>query len=349
MLAPPHKTGVGGFVDQETYSEVVAALNAIGCVDADERPMLTALTGGVSSEIWRADTRRGSVCVKRALPKLRVAADWHVPIERWQFEFEWLRVAGGIAPSSVPKLYGADAIRRIFAMEYLDPVAHPIWKEELRQGRANPAAAAKVASFLVRVHNHTAERTEIADLFRTDSIFDAIRAEPYLTATGRKHPDLADRMQALRATLFRNKRALVHGDVSPKNILLGPSGPVLLDAECAWYGDPTFDIAFCLNHFLLKCLWVPATAPAFLQCFDSFYRTYLGAACFERADVLEARAARLLPALFLARVDGKSPVEYITGETAKDRVRRVSRTLLCRRDPSLDDIRSAWAKELGVA
>ena len=133
----------------------------------------------------------------------------------------------------------------------------------------------------------------------------------------------------------------MHGDVSPKNILRGPAGPVFLDAECAWWGDPAFDLAFCLNHLLLKCLWTPSAARRFL-CAAS---TTL-AATYLRRRRLGARRRRwkpappqLLPGLFLARVDGKSPVEYITAEADKDRVRRIARALLAapvdtaRRDP----------------
>ena len=109
----------------------------------------------------------------------------------------------------------------------------------------------------------------------------------------------------------------MHGDVSPKNILVGPKGPVLLDAECAWYGDPAFDIAFCLNHLLLKRLPRPERARELRVAFLAFVDAYFGAVSFEPRDGLEARAAQLLPALFLARVDGKSPVEYLTQESDK--------------------------------
>jgi aminoglycoside phosphotransferase (APT) family kinase protein len=131
----------------------------------------------------------------------------------------------------------------------------------------------------------------------------------------------------------------VHGDVSPKNILVGPRGPVFLDAECAWYGDPAFDLAFCLNHLLLKCLWVPRARAAFLECFDALSSTYLKSVSFEN---IEQRAASLLPALLLARVDGKSPVEYLRTPD-KEYVRTIARELL----PSastLREVREAWQR-----
>jgi hypothetical protein len=144
------------------------------------------------------------------------------------------------------------------------------------------------------------------------------------------------------------KRALVHGDVSPKNILIGPRGPVFLDAECAWYGDPAFDLAFCLNHLLLKCLWTPSAAAAFLDCFDALASAYLAGVDWEPAAALEARAAHLLPGLLLGRVDGKSPVEYVTEERDKAHVRRTGRALLAQPVDTLAAVRRAWMHEIGL-
>ena len=138
--------------------------------------------------------------------------------------------------------------------------------------------------------------------------------------------------------------ALVHGDVSPKNILVGPQGPVFLDAECAWYGDPAFDLAFCLNHLLLKGLWVPVRRKAFLKCFDVLSEAYLQGATWEAAAAIESRTATLLPGLLLARVDGKSPVEYLTAESAKDFVREIAGRLLQSPPATLAEVRDAWQR-----
>ena len=140
------------------------------------------------------------------------------------------------------------------------------------------------------------------------------------------------------------KLALVHGDVSPKNILIGPQGPVFLDAECAWYGDPAFDLAFCLNHLLLKGLWVPVRRKAFLKCFDALSAAYLEGVAWESAAAIESRAASLLPGLLLARVDGKSPVEYLTADSDKDFVREVAGRLLQSPPATLAAIRDAWQR-----
>jgi hypothetical protein len=123
---------------------------------------------------------------------------------------------------------------------------------------------------------------------------------------------------------------------------------VFLDAECAWWGDPAFDLAFCLNHLLLKCLWAPQAAADFMACFEALAARYLAGITWETVDALEARAARLLPGLFLARVDGKSPVEYLTEEHDQNRVRRVARALLTKPEDRLLAVRAAWGEEIGA-
>ena len=302
------------------------------------------MTGGVSSDIWRIDLSSGPICVKRALPKLRVSAEWRAPVERNIYEARWMRHAAGHAP----RLLGQDEESGTLAMEFMPPERFPLWKDQLRDGFADPGFAALVAEALAAIHSRTAACPAIASEFQTNAIFYDIRLEPYLVATAHAHPDRAKPLMDLVTATQAHKKALVHGDVSPKNILCGPNGPVFLDAECAWWGDPAFDLAFCLNHLLLKCLWTPRAAEQFIKCFDALSITYLKGVTWELADELEKRAAALLPGLLLARIDGKSPVEYLTGERQKRQVRRVARMLLVRSPRRLTEIRDAWRKEIDL-
>ena len=329
-------------------NELVDVLRRLGLVEAGAAPRLTALAGGVSSDIWRLDLATGPVCIKRALPKLKVAADWQVPVERNSYEVAWFETAGAIVPEAVPRILRHDEAAGLFVMEYLAPGNHALWKEELRQGRADPAVARAVGTQLARIHAGTAGRANVARRFATDAIFHAVRLEPYLEHTARAHPDRAEALRALVRVTAGTRRALVHGDISPKNILIGPRGPVFLDAECAWYGDPAFDIAFCLNHLLLKCLWTPSASAAFLDCFDTLAAAYLARVDWEPAAAVEARAAHLLPGLLLGRVDGKSPVEYVTEERDKAHVRRTGRALLAAPVETLAAMRSTWMHEIGL-
>ena len=328
--------------------DVGAALARMGLAAPGEHLCAVRLTGGVSSDIWRVELASGPACIKRALPRLRVAADWRAPVERNGYEFAWMQTAQAIVPGVAPEVLGVDAEAGMFVMRFLDPGTHPLWKARLRDGVAEADTARAVGERLVRIHAATAGDTAVAARFATDYIFHPIRLEPYLLAAGRAHPDRAAQLGALAETTAGTRRALVHGDVSPKNILVGPDGPVFLDAECAWYGDPAFDLAFCLNHLLLKCLWTPRAARGFLACFGALAGAYRAGVDWEDREGLEARTARLLPGLFLARVDGKSPVEYLTRESDVDRVRRVARALLAAPVDTLDAVRDAWATEIGA-
>jgi aminoglycoside phosphotransferase (APT) family kinase protein len=330
-----------------------AALLRMRLIAAGAKPPLTPLPGGVSSDIYKVELPGGPVCVKRALAKLKVAADWQAPVARNRFEVEWMRVAGNIVPDAVPEVIAEDTEGAVFAMAWLDPALYPGWKTQLSKGRVEPETAATVGRILAAIHNATARSAEIAARFASDAIFHSIRLAPYLLATADKHPDCAAALRNLADTTAATQLALVHGDVSPKNILVGPNGPVLLDAECAWYGDPAFDLAFCLNHTLLKCAWHPQWAASYMECFDALAVSYLDAVQWEpRADI-EARTARLLPGLLLARVDGKSPVEYLMDDTAHNRrardvVRLVARRFLIQPVSQLTGIRTEWSRQLAM-
>jgi hypothetical protein len=122
---------------------------------------------------------------------------------------------------------------------------------------------------------------------------------------------------------------------------------VFLDAECATYGDPAFDLSFCLNHLLLKCVWRPQHAVRYIETFGRLANAYLGGVTWEPPAELNARTARLLPGLMLARIDGKSPVEYITAEADKARVRDFTRGCLLRPHERVTEIAQAWRDVVG--
>ena len=326
-------------------AEFAQALRELGL--AGSKPLTgTPLTGGVSSDIWRIDTEHGPVCAKRALAKLRVTADWHAPIERNRYEARWLQVANDALPGCAPRLLGQHPRLGVLVMSYQPPSEFHLWKDALRDGVVDVETARAVGRVLARIHGYSAARLELAEEFATDEIFFDIRLEPYLLAAARRHADLASALERLVEVTRSRAVALVHGDVSPKNILIGPHGPMLLDAECAWWGDPAFDIAFCLNHLLLKCLWNAPATDAFLAAFEALAGAYLQGVDWEPTAGLERRAAALLPGLLLARVDGKSPVEYITDDAQRDVVRRTARALLRRPVDRLPTIVAAWREAL---
>jgi 5-methylthioribose kinase len=289
------------------------------------------------------DLRSGSYCVKQALPQLKVAKEWLVPVERVFGEIGYLRIVQRIAPGQVPRMVGEDHASKSFVMEFLGPEFRN-WKSDLLAGRIDSFVAREVGDLLGRIHAATADDAQFAKQFANDSNFFALRLDPYLVEAARMHPALAHRLQAIVERTAGTRRVLVHGDVSPKNILVGPRGPVLLDAECAWFGDPAFDLAFCLNHFLLKAAHLPAHIDPLMACFDAMQQAYFGHVSWEPKESIAARVASLLPGLVLARVDGKSPGEYL-GEPTRQAVRRIAIDLLQQERQSLDAIASNWILE----
>ena len=202
-----------------------AALVRMGLTRPGEHVAITPMPGGVSSEIVRADLGSGVVCIKRALPRLKVEAHWEAPVERNRYEVEWIRTVSAIAPNAVPRVLGDDPEGGMFAMEFLDGATHPSWKDQLRDGNISTATARQVGSVLAAIHQHTAGAADTAARFATDHIFFPIRLEPYLLATAVRNPDCAASLEHLVRVTSTTRKALVHGDVSPKNILVGPRGP----------------------------------------------------------------------------------------------------------------------------
>lgn len=306
-----------------------------------------ALTGGVSSDIWRVDLPGRSLCVKRALSTLKVSARWEAPVSRNAYEWAWMQFAAQHRPENVPTPLAHDPRLGVFAMSFLAPADHPVWKQQLMTGPVEIGTARAVGHLIGSLHAASADSSELAQAFDTGENFNALRLDPYLMAMSARHPALASRLHTLAQRTASVRTALVHGDVSPKNILIGPKGPVLLDAECAWFGDPAFDLAFCLNHLLLKCLVRPDHADALIMSFKALTEAYFDEADWELRASLEARAAALLPALLLARVDGKSPVEYLTDERLRDHVRWIAVPLLHEPAEHLYQIAAAWIE--GIA
>ncbi len=329
-------------------ADILDALRRMGLLADGETPAAEALTGGVSSDIWKIASARGTFCIKRALAKLRTEKDWYAPVSRNANEAAWMRIAARAGPSAVPDLIGEDADAGMFAMAYLDPADHPVWKSLLRDGHVVPAEAAAVGDALGRIHAATAGDAAVGGRGATDALIHALPQAPDLLRTPEAHPDLANRLRDLAGVTAETRLVLVHGDISPKNILIGPGGPVFLDAECAWYGDPAFDLAFCLNHMLLKCVWRPQWTDGYLACFHELRDAYLRHVSWEPAGAMEARTAALLPGLLLARIDGTSPVEYITEENDKDRVRRAARAGLGEETDRLEGVATLFRQEVGI-
>ena len=327
----------------EDLRAVGAALADMGLLAEGEQFAIARLSGGVSGDVWRvAVKRRPPIVVKRALEKLKVEADWRAPPERAATEVAWIELVATIDPNWVPKILGQDRARHMFAMAFLPPDAYPGWKAELAAGRIDIDFARATGAALARIHGATAGRADIADAFAHGAQFRALRLDPYLLFTARRHPQLETAIGDEAARIAASRIALMQGDISPKNILCGPQGPVFLDAETACYGDPAFDMAFCLNHFLLKAVWHPQWTAQYARSFTAMKTAYLAGVTWEKPHAIDRRIARLLPMLFLARVDGKSPVEYLTEEADKSFVRASAMQMIVEPPGNLDVLAEAY-------
>jgi Ser/Thr protein kinase RdoA (MazF antagonist) len=248
---------------------------------------------------------------------------------------------GRILPEAVPKVFVA--ADDYFTMEYLGE-GFVNWKQMLLAGRCNPHHAAQAGRTLGVIHRSSFGDTQAARMFDTAESFHQLRTDPYLVTTGQRHPELREYFERETIRLESTRECLVHGDYSPKNILIGNGRQVILDCEVAWYGDPAFDLGFLLNHLLLKSLY---HAPQEVG-LGRLVEQAMGAYCLERRlpenkqREFDRRTARLLPLLLLARIDGKSPVEYLHGEEKKDFVRRFVAAVLPVPDLSLAELSGRW-------
>jgi aminoglycoside phosphotransferase (APT) family kinase protein len=311
----------------------------------DARARLTPLGGGVSSEIFLVEDGAERFVVKRALAKLKVKDDWFADVGRNASEWKYLEWVGRELPGCAPKVRFANADGGYFGMEFMGE-GFVNWKQSLMAGDCQTHHAAMAGRILGQIHARTRDNAALREQFDTTVNFRQLRLEPYLLTTGARHPEWREAFAEEAERIESTREALVHGDFSPKNILIHGSRMVLLDAEVAWYGDAAFDVAFLLNHLFLKGLRHAPRDLKIENMIDSFWRQYLSSAG-QDASELEARVLRLLPLLMLARVDGKSPVEYLDA-SRQDFVRRFVFDSLRRGKFALAPFLRRWRDECGT-
>jgi aminoglycoside phosphotransferase (APT) family kinase protein len=297
--------------------EIESALLAAGLLSSG-RHYVTPLAGGVSCDIWRVEEDGRLFVVKRALPKLRVQAEWFADIARNRHEQDYLKYVGTFLPGAVPKVLFSG--KDFFVMEFLGQEFQD-WKTLLLSRFIEPVTATHAGGALGRIHRESWQDPEAHRLFSTDQHFHDLRIAPYLLAAAEKHPEIAGLIHAEAKRLATTKLALVHGDYSPKNLMVADQRLVVLDCEVAWFGDPAFDLCFLINHLLLKSLCVREKRQAFLDLIPLAISAYCKEIGENRFQVVSGHAPGLLLCLLLARVDGKSPVEYLTDTSKKDFVR----------------------------
>ena len=329
----------------------VAYLVARRVIDEDAAARATAelLGGGVSNIVVRVAISAGpngapdgdpdgALVVKQSLPQLRVAQEWFADRQRIHREWGSIQYLAGVLPAkAIPRVIYANEDDFLYVMTSA-PAAGVNWKDALLAGQVDVAVAGKVGELLSAVHRTTAitDGNVPSQLqpFADQHCFVQLRIDPYHRATAAVHPDLADVIESEAQRMLNHPLALVHGDYSPKNVIVTGAGETaevyLLDFEVVHLGHPAFDLAFMLNHLTLKAIHQPEITGTYNRAARAFWASYVAAVSGPDgyADALERDTLRQLGVLLLARVDGKSPAEYITTDGAKAGVRQLARAIL---------------------
>ncbi|MGL6261510.1 phosphotransferase family protein [Vibrio sp. WXL103] len=277
---------------------------------SNDRATATPLTGGVSCEIYLIKDGERRFVAKRALEKLRVKQDWFACTSRNLYEQRYLKYVGQRFPHYVPKILHALEQERLFVMEYF-PEQFKDWKKYLMKRKLDAQVSHQIATALADIHLVSWRDREAIDLFDSDENFHQLRLSPYFESLKARYPTLSPLIAQTCKEVAETKYCLVHGDFSPKNILVAGQKIKVVDCEVAWYGDPAFDVAFMLHHLLLKSHHF--NDPNYLVLASDFVNTYRDVLGEEKFDLVdEKRVAKLTLLMALARVDGKSPVEYLS-------------------------------------
>jgi len=335
--------------DIEQPDALLAYLRDTGRIGADEQPTIRNLAGGVSNRTVLVERPSGEAWVlKQALEKLRVAVDWFSSPERIHREALGLRWLAQLAPEgTITPLIFEDFEHHLLAMSAVRQ-PHENWKTMLLRGELDLKHVQQFGTLLGNIHAHAAERAaELSSVFADTSFFESLRLEPYYAYTATQVPEAADFLNTLIEDTRANRTTLVHGDYSPKNILVYQDDLILLDHEVIHWGDPAFDIGFSMTHLLSKAHHFPDKRFDFSQAALMYWGSYKVAAgmgdtnsaerTFQRrlgipvppetqeekeTVVFDQRAARHTLACLLARVAGRSPLEYLNAEE-RERQRKI--------------------------
>jgi Ser/Thr protein kinase RdoA (MazF antagonist) len=308
-------------------ADAVAALREAGVVPPDADATAEPLGGGVSNHVYEVRWTGGDAVCKRPLPNLAVEEDWPADVDRVHNEAAAIRaydatLADAGVDARVPRVL-AETDDHVIAVEHA-PADATMWKRELLDGRVDAGIAETVGRVLGAVHAAAADDPEVRETFASIRPFEQLRVDPYHRTVADRHPDVADEIEAEIDRVLGVRRTLVHGDYSPKNVLVDGTTPWILDFEVAHYGDPAFDTAFMCNHLFIKSIYNHGKQEAYLDAVDAFWGAYDASVPWD----IESETVAELAVLMLARVDGKSPVEYVEREAVADALRRVAKRTL---------------------
>lgn len=320
-------------LDIEQPEQLLDYLQKAGHIAADEVPVFRVLAGGVSNRTVWVDRPTGeSWVLKQALEKLRVKVDWFSSPERIHREALGMRWLTKLAPpGTITPLVFEDFTEHVVAMQAV-PLPHENWKTMLLAGNLQLSHITQFGELLGTIHRQAwLQRQELQSLFSDRTFFESLRLEPYYAYTAWEVSEASSFLLSLIEETRSNQQTLVHGDYSPKNVLVHQNKLILLDHEVIHWGDPAFDLGFSMTHLFSKAHHLPDQRHLYGQAILQYWRTY----CATLGDTewtsdLEGRAIRHTLGCLLARVAGRSPLEYLS-ESERKRQRRVTLSLI--KDP----------------
>ena len=304
-------------LDIEDSAALRDYLTVRGCAKPGETVLFKNLQGGVSNRTVKVAWADGrSWVLKQALPKLRVSVDWFSSPERIGVEAKALRCLNQLAPpGTTPAFVFEDMPNYLMGMEAV-PDEPENWKSVLLSGRIISDHFEQFGLLLGAIHRRSSESgPEIRSAFADTTYFENLRLEPYYLYAAQNIAEANVFLTALACETLHHKDSLVHGDFSPKNVLVHNKKLILLDHEVLHFGDPAFDVGFSLTHFLSKALHLPRQRDALVQAAQLYWGLYLDEVRGMPWVVhLDLRAAQHTLASLLARVCGRSPLEYLSRE-----------------------------------
>jgi 5-methylthioribose kinase len=326
-------------LDIENFEALREYLALRGYASRNEKLVLKNLLGGVSNRTVRVDWPDGHGWVlKQALAKLRVNVDWFSSPERIAVEARALRWLNRLAPlGTTPGFVFEDMANHLLAMEAI-PEPHDNWKTMLLSGQIVGDHFQQFGALLGTIHRESSRlASEVGPEFADTTHFRTLRLDPYYLYAGQTTPQADGFLTALTEETLHHRHSLVHGDFSPKNTLVYQGKLILLDYEVVHFGDPAFDLGFAMTHFLSKVHHIPAKrglATAALQ-FWRVYRDQIKS--LDWSNELEPRVVRHTLGCLLARVAGKSPLEYLTAQEVA-RQRDVVLMLIAKTPTTVDNL-----------
>ena len=308
-----------------------------GLFESGREVKIRELGGGVSNIVLLVEADGLRWVVKQSLGKLRVEADWRSSRERIFREADSIEALGPVlGESALPAIIHRDP-DHYFIIMTAAPVGSRMWKKLLLEGQVDLQVARWAGTSLKQLGISAAGKEFVRERFEDCTVFDELRLDPYYRTKAARHPDLREKFDRLIAETLEIRTGLVHGDYSPKNMLVQDGKIFLIDFEVIHWGDPTFDTGFFLNHLFLKSFYQPRFARQYFAAIGEFWKGFVEDGV-PRARELQEMTIRHLGCLMLARIDGKSPAEYIRDEATRNRVRNVATRIILEEPENLVDV-----------